>query len=45
MVYTYIIAWRKILIFMTWVPLLPVQQQEIDHFLLVVTEKKKQRAK
>lgn len=37
-VYTYVIAWREVLVFMARVPLLTVQQQEIDHLLLVVTE-------
>lgn len=38
---TNLIPWRKVLILLAGIPLLTVQQKEVDHLLLVVTRMKK----
>lgn len=40
--HTDLVAWRQVLVLVAGVPLLTVQQQEVDHLLLVVTGERRQ---
>lgn len=40
---TNLIPWRKVLVLMAGIPFLTVQQEKVDHLLLVVTRIKRRR--